>query len=406
MDSLHALRESLYGELTGNILPFWLEKARDRDGWGHFGWIDADGHIDPQAPRGGVLAARILWAYSAAARLLGTPQLREAARSAYHDLVDHFHDREQGGFHWMLDVKGNAIDDRKQIYAQAFAVYALAEYADLTGEPRALDLARQTFRLVKERAVDPVHGGYLEARDRFWHETAENRLSSKDQNSPKSMNTHLHVLEAWTRLYRVDPSPDVREALAEALDWMCAHVVDGPKNRMQLYFGMDWSKESDKTSFGHDIEGSWLLYEAAEALGEAERLADTGALAVRMAEEVLEHGLDREYGGLYNEIAEGRLETEKIWWVQAEALVGFFNAWQLSGENRFLDAALNIWHFIDRFGADHKGGEWFWETDREGRPIPGRPKVEPWKCPYHNVRACLEMIRRIDQGEGNKEEAR
>ncbi len=395
MEALDALREALSGELEGNILPYWLDKVRVRDGWGHHGWVGMNGRIRARAPRGGVLHARILWAYSAAARTLERPDLADAARSAFRDLSDHFHDREYGGFYWMLDAKGRVIDDRKQVYAQAFAVYALSEYAALSGDAEALALARETFGLVRRHAVDPVHGGYLEARDRQWGPTRENRLSGRDMDSPKSMNTHLHVLEAWTCLFRVDASPAVREALSETYDWMRAHIVDDAESRMQLFFGMDWTKASDTTSFGHDIEGSWLLHEAAEVLGDPVRLADARALAVRMADKVLEKGLDQEYGGLFNEIANGRLKTEKIWWVQAEALVGFFNAWQISGEHRFLDAAMNLWRFIDSHIVDHAGGEWFWETDRKGRPLHGRPKVEPWKCPYHNARACLEMMRRL-----------
>ena len=396
MEALQTLRKAVSGELEGNILPYWLETVRVRDGWGHHGWIGMDGRVKMDSPRGGVLYARILWAYSASARALGRADLVEAARAAYRDLADHFHDREHGGFYWMLDAKGNVIDDRKQIYAQAFAVYGLSEYAALTGDAGALTLARETFDLVCRHAIDPAHGGYLEARDRQWGPTRDNRLSSRDMNAPKSMNTHLHVLEAWTCLYRVDPSPVVREALTAVYDWMRTHVVDDAESRMQLFFSMDWTKESTTTSFGHDIEGSWLLHEAAEVLGEPGRIADVRELAVRMASEVLDKGLDREYGGLFNEIADGHLETEKIWWVQAEALVGFFNAWQISGEDRFLDAALNIWQFIDRHVVDHEGGEWFWETDRKGRPVPRRPKVEPWKCPYHNARACLEMMHRLD----------
>ncbi len=388
-------------ELTGNILPFWMRYTVDRENGGFHGFVSCDLQVDRQAQRASVINTRILWTFSAAARVLGDAQYREIAGWAFDYIARKFWDREYGGIYWMLDHQGNPVSDRKQVYAQAFGAYALAEYFRLTGNAQSLQLARELYRLIEEKSRERVCGGYLEACSRDWGALEDLRLSEKDLNSPKSMNTHLHVMEAYTNLLRVWPDPALQASQRALLEVTMDRIVDNATGHFKLFFDNGWRSLTDHISFGHDIEGSWLLYEAAQVLGDAALIARARRLAVKMAQAVYDEGLDTDGSLFYEADSKGQLiDPNKHWWPHAEAVVGFYNAWQLTGEEHFLKQAIRVWDYIQAKIIDHEHGEWHAKLKPDGTPFKATEDhdaclVGPWKCPYHNSRVCLEMIERL-----------
>jgi cellobiose epimerase len=383
-------------ELTDNILNFWMTRALDRDRGGFFGQIEADGRADPRAPRASVMNTRILWTFAAATRQLGNAY-RETADWACAYVLGKFWDRAAGGLFWMLDAEGNPISDRKQTYGQAFGLYALAEYVRATDSHKVLATTQQLFHLIEAHAHDAAELGYLEALDRGWQPLADMRLSDKDMNCPKSMNTHLHVMEAYTNLLRVWRDPLLEARQGELIDLILTRILDPQTGHLRLFFAQDWTSLSPIISYGHDIEASWLLVEAAEVLGDPSRLASARVAALKLASAVLAEGVDGD-GSVFYETNATRLAAEKHWWVQAEALVGFCNAWQLSGEDRFRQASRRVWDYIDAKVVNRVQGEWHARLSRQGVPLIGEAETYlagPWKCPYHNARACLEMLARL-----------
>lgn len=386
--------EAIELELKDNILSFWMNNTIDEQHGGFIGEISQDMTIHADADKGLVLNARILWTFSAAYRLFGNEQYLQVAKRAYQYLTTHFHDHEYGGLYWMVDVNGKASQDKKQIYGQSFVIYAVSEYYRATGDENALAYAIELFRTVEKYGYDPLHKGYWEALSREWQETDDYSLSGKDRLERKSMNTHLHVLEAYTNLYRVWQSDELRVKLKELIEITMDHIIDADSAHFILFFNEEWEVKSDLISYGHDIEGSWLLHEAAEVLGDEELLAAAKKAAIRMAEVTYAEGVDAD-GGLLNEAdSTGLIDTNKDWWPQAEAVVGFFNAYQLTGDTKFLEASEKSWSFIDQYIVDKANGEWYWSVTRDGIPTTGHPKAGVWKCPYHNARACFELIER------------
>ena len=387
-------------ELLGNILPFWMRHTVDRENGGFYGTVTCDLQVEKESPRAAVINARILWTYSAACRLYGT-QYREMADWAYDYIVKKFWDAEYGGVYWMLDYKGNPISDRKQIYAQAFAAYGMAEYFRATGKPESLEFAQRLFGLIEEHSYDPVEKGYLEARGRDWSALADMRLSEKDLNSPKSMNTHLHVMEAYTNLLRVWKDPELQAKHKELLEVTMDRIVDNSTGHFKLFFDNQWNSLNDHVSFGHDIEGSWLIVEAAEVLGDPALIERARSLAVKMAATVYAEGLDQDGSLFYERNSAGvMIDPNKHWWAQAEGVVGFYNAYQISGEQRFLDEAYRVWEYIERKIVDRVHGEWHAKLRPSGTPYTAKEDGDaclagPWKCPYHNSRVCYEMIERL-----------
>lgn len=382
------------GDLLGNILPFWIGRVRVAKG-GFVGAMTNDLKVDGSAERGALLTSRILWTYSAAYGRYRDPAYLEMARHAYADLVSVFHDPQNGGFYWSVAADGSVLRDRKQVYGQAFAVYALAEYHAATGLREPLEMAIATRGLIESRSKDPAHGGYLEAFSRAWEPIEDMRLSAIDLNEPKSQNTHLHVMEAYSRLLGVWPDPALRGQLAALVEIMLGRIVNARTAHLGLFFALDWTLRSDRVSYGHDIEAAWLLCQAADALGDPALQARVRPLAVRIAEVTLAQGVDAD-GGIFNEGGpQGLTNTNKEWWPQAEAVVGFINAHGLSREQRFLDAAFRTWDFIEKRIIDRRRGEWLRGVTREGRVLEKELKVSFWKCPYHNGRTGLEAVRRL-----------
>jgi mannobiose 2-epimerase len=382
--------------LRGNILKFWLEHARDRENGGFFGQIDNDLVIRKDAPRGALLTSRILWTFSAAYRRYKDPAYLEMARWAYDDLLTRFWDKEKGGLYWSVSLKGAPLDARKIVYVQSFGIYGLAEFYRATGEQAPLDHAIQLYRLLEQKSHDRVNGGYLEEFARDWTVSRDRgrRRSAMGSKGQKSQNVHLHILEAYTNLLRVWPDVELRRNLREVVDVLQTRVLDEGNHHLRLFLDEDWTPRSDEISFGHDIEYSWLLVETAEMLGDEKLLSRAKAAAVEIARVTLEEGVDPDGGVLGEANPHGITSSFKEWWPQAEATVGFFNAYQLSGDERFFAASLRSWDFIERQLIDRKNGEWFMGVSRDGKTKPPL-KVSFWKCPYHNGRACMEMIDRL-----------
>ncbi|MCM3870701.1 MAG: AGE family epimerase/isomerase [Pyrinomonadaceae bacterium] len=382
-------------EWRDNIAPFWLRYAPDEKHGGFHGWITNDLKIDKQAEKGIILNARILWTFAHAYKLYQNAEFLSLANRAFNYLTEHFIDREYGGVFWTLDYRGQPLDTKKRPYAQAFALYGLTELYLATGEVKALAEARALFDLLESRARDAANDGYFETFERDWTLADDQRLSDVDQDEKKSMNTHLHVLEAYATLARATNDAGVKDRLRAVITLFLEHIIHPEKFYLKMFFNEIWTSKSDHLSFGHDIEGSWLLCEAAEVLADAELLAQVRNISVKMAQSLYNRGLDGDGSLLYEADAGGIIDDDKHWWTQTEAVVGFVNAYQLSGHEYFLAAALRVWEFISRYLVDKQNGEWFWKTSRAGVPALEMPKLSQWKCPYHNGRMCFEISRRL-----------
>jgi mannobiose 2-epimerase len=395
--ALQAYAREIEAELQGNILPFWIQHAVNRQRGGFYGQISNDLRVDRDAPRGALLTSRILWTFSAAYRRYGDLAYRGMADWAYEDLIAHFWDEKHSGLYWAVDADGHPAHTRKQIYGQAFGIYSLAEYHLATGSVTAFERATALFGDIEAHSRDPQHGGYLEAFTREWALAEDLRLSDVDMNEAKSMNTHLHVLEAYTNLLRAWPSPELMRAQHALLQVMFERIVDPETYHTRLFFDQRWNCKSDRVSYGHDIEASWLLVEAAGVLGDDGLLQRAQALAVRVAEATLAEALDEDGGLLYEADPSGVIEGAKEWWPQAETVVGALNAYQLTSRPSFLETALRSWDFITAHLVDREHGEWFRRVSRSGEVDRQEPKVSFWKGPYHNGRACLEAVARLTQ---------
>lgn len=393
-------------ELTTDILPFWIRHGMDKERGGFYGGITNNLAVDKDAPRGALLSSRILWTYSAAYRRYPDPAYLDMARWAFDDLMTHFWDAEYGGLYWVVDAWGQPVNTRKQIYGQAFGIYALSEYFSAAGEGQALDKAAALFRAIQEHGYDAQNGGYLEAYTRDWQLEQDLRLSAVDMNEKKSMNTHLHVMEAYTNLLRAWRNADVETSFAvppaelerrqkELIQVMMQHIVHLGTYHTTLFFDECWRRRSDHVSFGHDIETSWLLVEAAEVAGDRSLIEPARSLALNMAQTVYNEGLDADGGLMYEAGPSGWVDDSKEWWPQAEAAVGFLNAYQLGGQEHFFHAALRSWDFIEAHLIDRQYGEWLRGVYRDGTVKANELKVSFWKCPYHNGRACMEMAERL-----------
>ncbi|WP_432710785.1 AGE family epimerase/isomerase [Pedobacter sp.] len=377
-----------------NILDYWTQHTVDEKHGGFVGRITGENQVDQYADKGVVLNARILWAFSAAFNAKEIADLSLADR-AYHYIADHFIDIDYGGVFWTVDYRGDPKDTKKQIYAVAFTIYALTEYFMASGLELAKEHAIALYKDLVKYSYDEENGGYYEAFTREWDTLDDLRLSEKDANEKKTMNTHLHVLEAYTNLYAVWPDEELKVLLQELIYDFNGCILDPETKHLGLFFDEFWVKKSSVISYGHDIEASWLLQEAAEATRDDNLIVSTKDIAVQMAEAALE-GLGAD-GALWYEqgLDNQRLNKEKHWWVQAEAMVGFFNAWELTQTGCFLIASLNAWDYVKTNLLDRQHGEWFWGFNEYGELMKGEDKVGLWKCPYHNCRACLEIIRRI-----------
>ena len=391
MFAAKALAAQMKKELTENILPYWMENMCNPDG-GFHGRMDGTENLDPTAPVGNIMTARILWTFAASYRLLGDRRYLEMALKARDILIGKFYDAEFGGTYWSLNPDGTPLDTKKQIYAIAFTIYGLAELNRATGDAKALEYAIKLFNAIEDHSYDSVRGGYFEAFTRKWDVIEDMRLSDKDANESKTMNTHLHVLEAYTCLYRVWGNSLLKERLKRLIEVFEEHII-GNDGHLRLFFDEDWNCSYDIVSYGHDIEASWLLHEAALVSGDPAVLERIEALVPKIVAAAAEGFSDE--GGMAYETVSGETDGDRHWWVQAETVVGFFNLWDSFGEQEGLENALMCWDFIKAHIIDKEKGEWFWSLRSDGTANRTDDKAGFWKCPYHNGRMCMEIIERI-----------
>ena len=376
-------------EALDQILGYWL-KLRDPQG-GFYGEVLSSGEVLRDAPRGVILNARIIWAFSAAYKALREPEYLEAARWACDWFLAHFVDADNGGVYWSVTAAGERLDDKKQLYAQGFAIYGLSEYYKVSGDPKALAAAVALYQIVEDRFADPEHDGYIEALSRDFSPLADMSLSAHDINADKTMNSHLHLLEAYANLYRVWPDASLRDALVRLIDLTCTRVM-APDGHLQLYFRRDWSVLPGGVSYGHDIETSWLLLECAFATGDIDVVSRVRPYAQAMGRAGNE-GLLPDGSMRYEQLLDGSFDDSRQWWVQAETVVGNLWLWKYHGDVPAADRALAAWAYIRDHLIDRKGGEWFWAILPDGSPDLAQPKAGFWKCPYHNTRMCLEILK-------------
>lgn len=392
--SIEILYTGVHQELQ-KILRFWQMEMPDHFNGGFLGAIHHNGQVFPGAPKGTVLNARILWTFSAAALQFNDKELRRAADYSYAYFTKHFFDETYGGVYWSVTAEGNPLETKKQVYAQAFAIYGLSAYYQLTGNETARQQAIELYGLLEKYSFDPVNDGYFEAFSQNWQPMDDLRLSEKDANEKKTMNTHLHVLEGYTLLYKIWPDADLKLKIIGLLRVFKERIIDADTSTQGLFFDEHWVRKDTMVSFGHDIEASWLLQEAAEVIGDTYWLAYTKELSVKMAE-ASKKGIDDDGGMWYEwDFANQHLVKEKHWWPQAEALVGFCNAWQNSGDQSFFDQMLRSWNFILEFMIDRQIGEWKWGVREDYSTLDHEDLAGFWKCPYHNGRACMELMHRL-----------
>ena len=395
--------EELRNILENNILSFWLDRMQDDENGGFYGRIRGDGTLVADAPKGCILNGRILWAFSAAYRVLGKKEYLDAATRAKRYIIDHFIDTEYGGTYWSVDYKGNPLDTKKQFYAIGFVLYGMSEYVRATGDEEALSICLSLFDSIEEHAYDSQYGGYIEALTRDWQPIEDMRLSDLDANYPKSQNTHLHIIEPYTNMLRmvqevqgVQKVQGVQAAVRRLIDIFCDRILNPATHHLDLFFDMDWQRCAGwLESYGHDIECSWLLHEAALVLGDKEVLRKVEPI-VQLVAKASEKGLNTD-GSMTHEanLDTGYVDRDRHWWVQAEAVVGFYNIYQHFGDRTALQKAENCWQYIKDHLIDYDGGEWFWSADETANINRKDDKAGFWKCPYHNSRMCLELIERL-----------
>ena len=418
------MRAEMQDVLENNILRFWLDQMQDRENGGFYGRMDGHMQLYPQAEKGAILNARILWSFSAAYRVLGKQEYLDAATRAKDYVIQHFIDPEQGGVLWSVDYLGRPNDTKKQFYALGFAIYGLSEYARATGDREALDYALQLFDCIEEHALDHEHNGYIEAMTRDWQPIADMRLSELDANYPKSQNTHLHIIEPYTNLYRclkelhakescdyvpaigavlpvgittpAQTTEAVEAALRNLINIFTDRILNPETHHLDLFFDMDWTRGAGHLeSYGHDIECSWLLHESALVLGD-EKVLEKVEPIVKMVAEASAKGL-RADGSMIHEanLDTGHTDDDLHWWVQAENVVGWLNIYQYFADETALQRANAGWEYIKHNLIDHEHGEWFWSRRNDGTLNMDDDHAGFWKCPYHNSRMCLEVIERF-----------
>ncbi|MBQ7001411.1 MAG: AGE family epimerase/isomerase [Oscillospiraceae bacterium] len=377
--------------LESVILPFWMALRDDAFG-GYYGYMDQDLRLEKKAEKGCILNSRILWFFSEAAMVLNREDLRPYADHAYRFLMEHCLDRENGGIFWSMTYDGEPLDTTKHTYNQAFAVYALSAYYRLTGDAAALETAMALFRLIEEHCTDEV--GYLEAFDARWRPESNEKLSENGVLADKTMNTLLHVFEGYSGLYQGGKDPAVGKAMERILTIYAQKIYDPVLRRQRVFFDKSYNSILDLTSYGHDIESSWLMDWGCGLLGDEPRSAAIAAINRELGEAVYDAAYS--FRSLANECDRGQVDETRIWWVQAEAVVGFVHLWSKLPEcTQYRDAAAHTFRFIlDHMADKRPNSEWFWAVDKYGAPIPGKPILEPWKCPYHNGRMCMELIKR------------
>lgn len=390
------IAEEIRNHLTDCIIPFW-KRLRDDAYGGYYGYMDYDLKVDRQAVKGCILNSRITWFFANAYLTLKDESLLEEARHGYAFMQNYCVDQEKGGVYWSVAYDGTPEDTTKHTYNQAFSIYALSSYYNVSGDETALQTALDLFHIIEERCRDEI--GYKEAFDREFREIENDKLSENGVIAEKTMNTLLHVFEAYTELYRVSHRDEVKERLKWILDTIADKIYNPALHRQEVFFDREMHSILDLHSYGHDIETAWLLRRGTDVLGDKTYQEKMLPIVLDLTAQVYRTAFDGR--SLANECEKGVVDQTRVWWVQAEAIVGFLNAYGLAPEHKeYLEAAKAEWNFIKEHLIDKRAGsEWFWDVNSEGEAVSGKPIVEPWKCPYHNGRMCFEVIRRSEEVE-------
>jgi len=388
------LKNEVLFNLTHNLLPYWSTRMVDTKNGGFYGRINASDQVFPDEDKGGILNARILWTYSSAYRILkDTTYLRLAKRSKEY-IMSHFIDKEFGGAYRSVKSTGEPSDTRKQTYTQSFFIYGLAEYYRVTGDKDALKAAKDIFELFEKFALDKENDGYFEVFTRDWNRSHDMLIGEKTSQDEKTMNTHLHIMEAYTNLYRVWPDRRVADRLKDQVEIFLDKIVDAKTSHLICFMDKNWNRTSSLDSYGHDIESSWLLVEAAGVLKDTALLGRVTKTSIKIANAASE-GLQPDGSLIYEkDLSTGRKNTERSWWAQAETIVGYLNAYEITGNEKYLDKSINCWNYTKNHLVDNKSGGWFSSVSESG--ITGRgDKGGFWVCPYHSGRMCMEVIERL-----------
>ena len=385
--------EEVKAHLLNDIIPFW-KNLRDDEFGGYYGYMDYNLKLDKKAVKGCILNSRITWFFANAYTLLKDESLLEEAKHGFAFMKEHCMDKENGGIFWSMKYDGTPEDTTKHTYNQAFSIYALSSYYEATHDEEALVMAKELFHIIETKCTDEI--GYKEAFDKEFHEVENDKLSENGVIAEKTMNTLLHVFEAYTELYRVAKLPEVKERLEWIMDTFADKVYNPERHRQEVFFDRNMNTILDLHSYGHDIETAWLMDRGVEVLDEKKYEEKMTPITKDLTAEIYKVAFDGH--SLANECEKGVVNVHRIWWVQAETVIGFLNGWQKDpSRTEYLEAAKSEWQFIkDHVMDKRQGSEWFWEVDPSGKPYEGRPIVEPWKCPYHNGRMCFEVIRRLE----------
>lgn len=386
------MKEEIKNHLVSAIIPFW-KNLRDDEFGGYYGYMDYDLKLNKKAEKGCILNSRITWFFSNAYTLLKDESLLKEADHGYAFLKDHCIDKENGGIYWSMNYDGTPLDTTKHTYNQAFCIYALSSYYEASGKKEALDLAKELFAMIEEKCTDDQ--GYQEAFTRDFKPESNEKLSENGVLAEKTMNTLLHVLEAYTELYRVSKDEAVKERLEWIMDVFADKVYNPQLKRQEVFFDKNYNSIIDLHSYGHDIETAWLMDRTLEVVNDESYTKKISPITKTLTENIYNVAFDGR--SLSNECDKGVVDTNRVWWVQAETVVGFLNGYEKDPSRaQYKEAAEATWQFIKDYVIDKRSGsEWFWLVRQDGTPVEGKPIVEPWKCPYHNGRMCMEVMRRF-----------
>lgn len=395
-EKLQKLYDLAVDELTNNILPWWIEHDVDEEHGGFYGAVTNDNAPVPHATRFITLNARLVWTFSAAYRVMGNPEYKKMADRAYNYFIKYFWDDEYNAANNRVDEFGDPVSKQRYIYGEAFAIYGLSEYARAMGCNEALEYARKLVASLEKHVYDPVYKGYFESCKPDWTHDPWTRGVNRLPTDEKTMNNHLHLIEAYTCLLRTDKSDFMQNKVREHLYVMLNKIVDHDIHHYFYFQARDWKPTTQEISFGHDIEGAWLMMETAEVLGEPEAMRYTKDTCMNMARACYEQGFRKEDGAMLSEYdpVTGYSSPFLSWWEQNEAVVGFLNAWEVTGEEKYLDASLKCFEFAREHFVDHENGGWFVRLSLDGKTVLSTDKVNDYTCPYHNSRMCMEIIER------------
>lgn len=386
------LRNEIEADLTGNILPFWLNNTVDPAG-GFYGTVSREGVGNPNAPKAGVLNTRILWTFSSAYRIYGLPEYKEIADRAQEFVINNLIDKKYGGTYWLVGPEGELTDPTKQTYGIAFGVYSLSEHFRATGNELSLQKAIELYQTLEEKCHDKARGGYYENHTRDWQKPNTKGVDGKE-GATKTMNTHIHVMEAFTNLYRVWPDAGLRQNIIDLLEILQTKLYNPQTKHLVLFCDDDWKQLDNVDSYGHDIETSWLMCEAAEVLGDEAIIAKIRKQAVEMVDVAIKEGTNPDGSMIYEKTSEKLLKNFQ-WWPQCESIIGCINAWQITGDKKYFDVAVKTWNFIKDYFVDKEYGEWYRNLDENRVPNKREAKASTWNCPYHNSRMGYELLTRL-----------